>query len=58
MPWEVLRLLLLMMELPVTGILQVLLGVKDYPQINLMHAEYFAGIGKYDYVGVALPTNE
>ena len=23
--------------------------VKDYPQLNLMHAEYFAGIGKYDY---------
>jgi hypothetical protein len=33
-----------------------LVGVKDHPQINLMHAEYFAGIGKYDYVGVALPT--
>ncbi len=34
-----------------------LVGVKDYPQINLMHAEYFAGIGKYDYVGLALPTS-
>jgi len=34
-----------------------LVGVKDNPQINLMHAEYFAGIGKYDYVGVALPTS-
>ncbi|MBP9103615.1 MAG: PorV/PorQ family protein [Chitinophagaceae bacterium] len=34
-----------------------LVGVKDHPQINLMHAEYFAGIGKYDYVGVALPTS-
>lgn len=34
-----------------------LVGVKDHPQINLMHAEYFAGIGKYDYVGVAFPTN-
>ncbi len=33
-----------------------LVGVKDHPQLNLMHAEYFAGIGKYDYVGVALPT--
>lgn len=33
-----------------------LVGIKDYPQLNLMHAEYFAGIGKYDYVGVALPT--
>jgi hypothetical protein len=34
-----------------------LVGVKDYSQVNLMHAEYFAGIGKYDYVGVAIPTS-
>ena len=34
-----------------------LVGVRDNPQINIMHAEYFAGIGKYDYVGVALPTS-
>jgi hypothetical protein len=34
-----------------------LAGVKEHPQINLMHAEYFAGIGKYDYVGVAIPTS-
>ncbi len=33
-----------------------LVGVKDHAQLNLMHAEYFAGIGKYDYVGLALPT--
>jgi hypothetical protein len=33
-----------------------LTGVKDVPQINLMHAEYFAGIGKYDYASVAIPT--
>jgi hypothetical protein len=33
-----------------------LVGVQDYPEINLMHAEYFAGIGKYDYIGVAFPT--
>jgi len=33
-----------------------LVGIKDHPQVNLMHAEYFAGIGKYDYVSVALPT--
>jgi hypothetical protein len=33
-----------------------LVGVKDHPQLNLMHAEYFAGIGKYDYLGLALPT--
>src|SRR3989337_1533411 len=26
-----------------------LVEVKEFPQLNLMHAEYFAGIGKYDY---------
>ena len=33
-----------------------LVGIKDQPQVNLMHAEYFAGIGKYDYASVAFPT--
>jgi len=33
-----------------------LVGVKNDPQINLMHAEYFAGIGKYDYASVAFPA--
>jgi hypothetical protein len=33
-----------------------LVGVKDNAQINLMHAEYFAGIGKYDYVSIAFPA--
>jgi len=33
-----------------------LVGVKDHPQLNLMHAEYFAGIGKYDYASIAFPT--
>ncbi len=33
-----------------------LVGVTDHPQLNLMHAEYFAGIGKYDYASVAFPT--
>jgi hypothetical protein len=32
-----------------------LVGVKDNPNLNLMHAEYFAGIGKYDYASVAFP---
>lgn len=32
-----------------------LVGVKDHPQINLMHAEYFAGIGKYDFASIAFP---
>src|SRR5437868_5811205 len=34
-----------------------LTGVKDHPAANLMHAEYFAGIGKYDYVSLALPVS-
>ncbi|MBC7873551.1 MAG: hypothetical protein H7Y01_06135, partial [Ferruginibacter sp.] len=34
-----------------------LVGVRDHPEVNLMHAEYFAGIGKYDYAGIALPTS-
>ena len=33
-----------------------LVGIKDHPQLNLMHAEYFAGIGKYDYASVVFPT--
>src|SRR5437868_12688743 len=32
-----------------------LINIKDNPQLNLMHAEYFAGIGKYGYVSVAFP---
>jgi hypothetical protein len=34
-----------------------LVGVKDYPNLNLMHSEYFAGIGKYDYASVAFPLS-
>ncbi|MEO6729783.1 MAG: PorV/PorQ family protein [Ferruginibacter sp.] len=33
-------------------------GVKNHPNINLMHAEYFAGIGKYDYGSIALPIQD
>src|SRR5690349_24830423 len=33
-------------------------GVKDNPSINVMHAEYFAGIGKFDYAAVAIPIQE
>ncbi|MBO9681538.1 MAG: hypothetical protein J7502_02495, partial [Flavisolibacter sp.] len=29
--------------------------LKDHPSVNLMHAEYFAGIGKYDYASIAFP---
>jgi len=35
-----------------------LVGVKDHPQVNIMHAEYFAGIGKYDYASIAIPTSD
>ena len=34
---------------PVIGTLPVLLALRIIHSINLMHAEYFAGIGKYDY---------
>ncbi len=35
-----------------------LVGVKDHPQLNLMHAEYFAGIGKYDFVNITIPGTD
>jgi len=35
-----------------------LANVKDYPQLNLMHSEYFAGIGKYDYASLVLPLKD
>ena len=35
-----------------------LANIRDNPQINLMHAEYFAGIGKYDFVNVVLPLKD
>lgn len=34
-----------------------LLAIEDY-QGSLMHAEYFAGIGKYDYAGFAMPIDD
>lgn len=34
-----------------------LANIKDYGNVNIMHAEYFAGIGKYDYANVALPMS-
>jgi len=33
-----------------------LVYIKDRPQINLMHSEYFAGIGKYDFASIAIPA--
>ncbi|MEP6675109.1 MAG: PorV/PorQ family protein [Ferruginibacter sp.] len=35
-----------------------LTGVKDVPNIGLMHSEYFGGIGKYDYGSVAVPIQD
>jgi hypothetical protein len=35
-----------------------LVNVKNDPQLNLMHAEYFAGIGKYDYASLAFPLKD
>jgi hypothetical protein len=35
-----------------------LVGVKDNPDISLMHASYFAGIGKYDYASIAIPVQD
>jgi hypothetical protein len=32
-----------------------LVGIKQYPSVHLMHAEYFAGIGKYDFGSIAIP---
>ena len=34
-----------------------LVNIKDQPQVSLMHAEYFAGIGKYDYGTLAVPIS-
>jgi hypothetical protein len=34
-----------------------ILGVKGDLQVGLMHSEYFAGIAKYDYVGIAKPID-
>lgn len=35
-----------------------LMDVKDFLQIGAMHSEYFAGIAKYDYVGIAKPIDD
>jgi len=35
-----------------------LVYVYEHPAISLMHAEYFAGIGKYDYLNGAFPLND
>lgn len=35
-----------------------LADIKDDPSLSLMHAEYFAGIGKYDFGAVAIPMKQ
>ncbi|MFT3910676.1 MAG: PorV/PorQ family protein [Ferruginibacter sp.] len=35
-----------------------LTGVKDYVNASAMHAEYFAGIAKYEYASVAVPVQD
>jgi len=35
-----------------------LTGVKDYVNVSAMHAEYFAGIAKYEYASVAVPVQD
>lgn len=35
-----------------------LVHIKEQPQVSLMHAEYFAGIGKYDYANISLPLKD
>ena len=34
-----------------------ILGVQGDLQVGLMHSEYFAGIAKYDYIGLAKPID-
>jgi hypothetical protein len=34
-----------------------LVNVKENAQVNVMHAEYFAGIGKYDFASIAFPSS-
>lgn len=34
-----------------------LANIKD-PEMNLMHAEYYAGIGKYDFANLVLPLKD
>ena len=35
-----------------------IIGVRQVPSLYLMHAEYFAGIGKYDYASIAIPLRD
>lgn len=35
-----------------------LTAVKDHPNAGIMHADYFAGIAKYDYLSAAIPVHD
>jgi hypothetical protein len=35
-----------------------LADIRDHPQLNVMHAEYYAGIGKYDFANLVLPLKD
>lgn len=35
-----------------------LTGIKDHPNVGIMHADYFGGIAKYDYLGAAMPIQD
>ena len=35
-----------------------LANVRDLPQLSLMHSEYFAGVGKYDFANLVLPMKD
>ena len=35
-----------------------LVGVQNFPTLNLMHASYFDNIGKYDYASFAIPESD
>jgi hypothetical protein len=35
-----------------------LMGIKENPNVGLMHAEYFGGIAKYDYLSAAMPIQD
>ncbi len=35
-----------------------LTGIKDHPNVGIMHADYFGGIAKYDYISGAMPIQD
>src|SRR5436190_9000135 len=35
-----------------------LTGIKDHPNVGLMHADYFGGIAKYEYLSAGIPIQD